>query len=74
MNKWCKALQEALEGECDKIPKGWASGRELDKVFGSLRKRTVALRRLIKAGRCEVKDFRVCRGSRVRPTPHYFLK
>ncbi len=74
MNKWTKALQEALEGECDVVPKGWQSGKELDKVFGSVKRRQNGLCKLVKAGLCEVQRLRRIINGKRRIVPYYKLK
>lgn len=60
------------EFESEKVPKGWYTLVQLgDKVGVKDRQAGNIANRFIKAGECEVKNFRVKVGQYIRPVKHY---
>ena len=69
---WCSAL---VPNEIDEVPPGWITAHDLAAKLGKSRD-TVGnqLTCAVKAGRAEVKKFRIMTGRGSYPTPHYRLK
>lgn len=70
--KWCAAL---VPNEVDDVPAGWLSATELSDRLG--KSRSVVAEQLsaaVRAGRAEVKKFRVMTPRGAYPVPHYRLK
>ena len=71
--RWCAAL--ASEIVTDEVPPGWLTATDLSAKLG---KPTSTMGKLllaaVRAGKCEVKKFRISCGAFVRPVPHYKLK
>lgn len=75
MNAWSKAWQEAMNGECDKVPKGWKTRSEIERIWGVGQAQAVRrLKDLIESGGIDVMPFRINTGAKVYPVPHYKLK
>jgi hypothetical protein len=69
---WCSAL---VPNQIDEVPPGWITTHDLAAALGKSRD-TVGnqLTCAVKAGRAEVKRFRIMTGRGAYPTPHYRLK
>jgi response regulator of citrate/malate metabolism len=71
--KWCDALTAAVV--IDDVPNGWHTAADLaeklDKPASTIGKLLLAA---VRAGKCEVKKFRINCGAVTRPVPHYRLK
>lgn len=71
--KWCAAL--AVQKAADEVPDGWLTAAELsEKLNKPLSTMGKMLLVAVRAGKCEVKKFRINCGVAVRPVPHYKLK
>ncbi len=71
---WAAALND-LPKAVDKVPAGWLTAFDICAQTNiSLTTLRRALAELIKAGRCDVKKFRVLREHNVRLLSHYKLK
>lgn len=70
---WSAALAPKVEP--DSVPPGWLTAIELGKLLGKDRSTVTALlSAACRAGRAEVKKFRVPSGQRgIYPVPHYRL-
>lgn len=70
---WSAALAPKVEP--DTVPPGWLTAIELGKLLGKDRSTITALMQTaLRAGRAEVKKFRVPSGQRgIYPVPHYRL-
>ena len=70
---WAAALQAEIV--TDQVPAGWLTATDLSAKLG---KPTSTMGKLllaaVRAGKCEVKKFRINCGAFVRPVPHYRLK
>jgi len=75
MNKWTKALQDALSGQYDKPPKGWVSRSDLQKIWGlsktNTRKKLLLLKSL---GKIETVCYKRHYGRAVTTVPYYRLR
>lgn len=70
---WCAALSSRTEP--DVVPAGWLTAVQLGQMLGKDRSTVTALlSAACRAGRAEVKKFRVPSGQRgIYPVPHYRL-
>lgn len=70
---WCAALSSRTEP--DTVPAGWLTAVQLGQMLGKDRSTVTALlSAACRAGRAEVKKFRVPSGQRgIYPVPHYKL-
>lgn len=70
---WCAALSSRTEP--DVVPAGWLTAVQLGQMLGKDRSTVTALlSAACRAGRAEVKKFRVPSGQRgIYPVPHYKL-
>lgn len=74
MNQWTKALQEALEGECDKVPKGCVRFSVLMKTWGCSRAVATSHATLLESkGKLERIPLKIMVGGRKLRIIHYRL-
>jgi DNA-binding transcriptional ArsR family regulator len=72
--RWCAVLAEGA-AIIDAVPAGWFTCAQLAANTGKAAPTMKhALKRLVEAGKVEVKNFRVRLKKMVRPVPHYRLK
>jgi hypothetical protein len=74
LKKWCELLQKNI-APVDVVPSGWHTVSEIAAESGKAVVTTSErIRRYVKDGLAERKDFRIQLEQRVRPVPHYRLK
>jgi hypothetical protein len=74
LRKWCDLLAQNL-APVDVVPAGWHTVSEIAAESGkALVTTSERIRRYVKDGLVERKDFRIQLEQRVRPVPHYRLK
>ena len=70
---WAAALAEPLI-QPETVPPGWLTAKQISATQKCSDVRTRAkIGALLKAGKCEMRVFRVNLGRVIRPTPHYRL-
>ncbi len=73
-NALLNALRDAVAVKPDKVEKGYMPVSEWAVKIGKSDSRTAKLlSQGVRAGKVEVKSFRVVRGSKIYPVPHYAL-
>tara|TARA_B100001123_G_C15145883_1_gene961501 strand:- start:246 stop:497 length:252 start_codon:yes stop_codon:yes gene_type:complete len=74
-DNWLTSLEEVIREDEERVPEGWLSMIGLAKRLGVSRcHANKQVNELIEAGKAEMKTFRVWRGNRIYPVPHYKLK
>lgn len=72
--RWCEILSQSAVS-IDEVPAGWFSVAQLaDQLGKSICNTSERVRKMVKNGLAERKDFRIQLEQRVRPVPHYRLK
>jgi|APCry1669189472_1035225.scaffolds.fasta_scaffold02877_8 hypothetical protein len=74
-NKWLDAIKNNLHAKLDEVEDGFASSRDLQKIWNLSLSHTVAKIALLKInGHIIEKNFRIKTGRKIYPVPHYKLK
>ena len=72
---WLNSLEEVIRDDEESVPEGWLSMIALAKSLRISRcHANKQVNELIEVGKAEMKTFRVWRGNRIYPVPHYKLK
>lgn len=74
-NAWLAQLMVAKIGGAEEVPKGWETAQEIAvHMDRSLSRTNNLLTRWVGDGSAEKKSFRIKRGERILPIPHYRIK
>jgi len=74
-SQWLAALAETLKQEIEIVPKGWVTANDAAVIFDKSESHTKRLLyAMVRAGKVDVKSFRIRTASQVRKIPHYRLK
>ncbi len=74
LKRWCDVLAQSSI-QIDEVPQGWFTTAQIADMIGkSVCTTSERIRKMVKEGSAERKDFRIQLEQRVRPVPHYRLK